>query len=283
MALAYLRMALRLDPTRDEAWMMVGDVLSTTGDAPGAQAAWSEVHADSPQYLAARGKLAWGRQEAGDKAGAIKLARDTLTAAPDNKDAAITLADLLRSDDQFDASAKVLDGVILAQGAAPDWRLLYMRAVDLQESGRWPDAERDLRAAMTLHPDEPELLNFLGYSWIDRGEHLAEALGMVKKAVDLNPRSGAIVDSLGWAYFRLGDYTSAVRHLETAVGLEPADPDVNDHLGDAYWRVGRETEARFQWRRVLTLAPSAKLKAAVEAKLKIGLVVSAPPAVIAGG
>jgi Flp pilus assembly protein TadD len=150
-----------------------------------------------------------------------------------------------------------------------------MRAVDYEESGHWDLAEADLRAALRQRPDEPELLNFLGYSWIDRGERLPEALDMVKRAVSLEPQSGAMIDSLGWGYYRLGDYATAVSKLEEAVVLEPGDPDVNNHLGDAYWRVGRKVEAGYQWRRVLTLDPPAKLKAEVEAKIASGL--EAPP------
>ena len=116
-----------------------------------------------------------------------------------------------------------------------------------------------------------ELLNFLGYSWIDRGVRLPEAMQMIQKAVSLQPQSGAMIDSLGWGYYRMGDYRAAVEKLEAAIVLEPGDPDVNDHLGDAYWRVGRKDEARFQWRRVLTLEPSPKLRAQAEAKLASGL------------
>jgi Flp pilus assembly protein TadD len=198
---------------------------------------------------------------------------------PTDREAGVTLADLLRADERYDDSAKVLDGLIAA--GAPDWRLLYMRAVDNQETGRWDAAEADLQRALKIRPDDPELLNFLGYTWIDRGEKLTQALAMVRKAVDLDPHSGAMIDSLGWGYYRLGDYQSAVDNLETAVTLEPADPDVNNHLGDAYWRVGRKLEARFQWTRVLSLDPSAKLKAEVEGKLKSGLEGPDAPAVVA--
>ena len=176
----------------------------------------------------------------------------------------------------------MLDHLIAGEGDKADWRLLYMRAVDFQESGRWAEAERDLSAALKLSPNEPELLNFLGYSWIDRGEKLTQAMAMVKKAVDLNPQSGAMLDSLGWGYYRLGDYPTAVEKLEAAVVIEAGDPDVNNHLGDAYWRVGRFDEARFQWRRVLTLEPSAKLRTEVEEKLKSGLDGAAKPSVVAG-
>ena len=283
LALAYLRLALRLDPTRDEGWMLVGDLLTAGGDVEGARDAYLKMKVGTDRYLAARGKLAWSYQNAGDHDTALKLARDTAAAAPRSQDAQVNLADLLRADEKYDESAKILDGVIAAQGDRVDWRLLYARALSLQQAGRWPDAERDLAAALKQRPDEPELLNFLAYSWIDRGERLNEALVMVQKAVQLNPQSGAMVDSLGWAYFRLGDFKSAVARLEQAVVLEPSDPDVNDHLGDAYWRVGRTTEARFQWGRVLTLEPSAKLKASAEQKLKGGLDAPVAAAVVAGG
>ena len=125
--------------------------------------------------------------------------------------------------------------------------------------------------ALKQQPEEPELLNYLGYTWIDRGERLDEALDMVRRATEANPRSGAMVDSLGWAYYRLGDYKNAVEKLERAAELEPADAEINHHLGDAYWRVGRRLEAQFQWNKVLTLEPNAATKAAVESKIKTGL------------
>lgn len=276
-ALAYLRLALRLDPTRDTAWLLVGDILTDIGDAQGARAAYLTPKAGDPEFVTARGKLAWSYQAENKKDEALKIARDTLGADPASKEAATTLADLLRADEHYDESVAVLDKLIATEGDAPDWRLLYMRAVDFQESDRWPQAEHDLTIALKQRPDEPELLNFLGYSWIDRGQNLHEALAMVQKAVNSDPKSGAMIDSLGWGYYRLGDYKTAVEKLEQAVSMEAGDPDVNDHLGDAYWRVGRGIEARFQWRRVLTLEPSTKLRGEVEAKLKNGLGAAAGP------
>jgi Flp pilus assembly protein TadD len=176
--------------------------------------------------------------------------------------------------ERYADSAKVLDQLIDHQGGKAGWQLYYMRGVARQQSGDWPSAEADMKKALALNPDEPEVLNYLGYSWIDRGERLAEAKSMIEKAVAAKPESGPIVDSLGWAYYRLGDYKKAVDQLEHAAELEPADPDINNHLGDAYWRAGRKTEARFQWERVLTLNPEAKLREEVEGKLKTGL--SAP-------
>jgi tetratricopeptide (TPR) repeat protein len=278
-ALAYLRLALRLDPTRDEAWMLVGDVLSSNADPVGARDAYLKVRPTNAQYPDARGKVAWIVQDGGDKDQALAIARETLAKAPTSRDAAVSLADLLRADERYEESAKVIDTLIQAKPQAADWRLLYMRAVDMEESDHWPAAESDLQAALKQRPNEPELLNFLGYSWIDRGVRLPEALAMVQKAVSLEPNSGAMIDSLGWGYYRLGDYAAAVQKLEAAVVLEPGDPDVNNHLGDAYWRVGRKIEAGFQWRRVLSLDPPPKLKTEVEAKLVSGLGAPVAPVV----
>jgi tetratricopeptide (TPR) repeat protein len=275
--LAYLRLALRLDPGRDEAWVLVGDVLTNVGDQEGARAAYMIPKPGTADYVTARGKLAWSYQDAGEKEKALSIAEAAHASAPDDQEAATTLADLFRADERYDDSVKVLDSIIRDQGDRTDWRLLYMRAVDFQASDHWPDAERDLSRALAEDPEEPELLNFLGYAWIDRGENLPRALAMVKKAVSLNPDSGAMVDSLGWAYYRLGDYKSAVEQLESAVVLEAGDAEINDHLGDAYWRVGRKSEAEFQWRRVLTLEPTPKLRAKVEEKIKSGLGAPASP------
>jgi tetratricopeptide (TPR) repeat protein len=279
LALAYLRMALRLDPNLNGAWLMVGDIMEAAGDADSARLAYGKPRPGSPEYAAARAKLAWSYQGAKDTETALKLAREA--AATGDPDAKVTLADILRVNEKFAESAEVLSTVM---GANPDWRLLYARGIAYDRSGRWVEGEHDLQAALKLKPDDSELLNYLGYSWIDRGEHLPEALAMVQKAVGANPRSGAMVDSLGWAYYRLGDYKKAVETLETAIELEAGDPDINNHLGDAYWRVGRRDEAAFQWRRVLTLDPEAKMKVEVEQKLANGLGPNGPalPARVAG-
>ena len=264
--LIYLRLALRLDPNFNGAWLGVGDLLLGAGDVDGARAAFAKPKPGSPEYGAARAKLAWSYQSGKDGETALKLARET--AASGDLDAKVTLADLLRANEKYAESAVVLTDLI---GPNPDWRLLYARGISLDRSGQWKAGETDLTAALAQRPDDAEILNYLGYSWIDRGEHLAEALAMVQKAVGQNPNSGAMVDSLGWAYYRLGDFKMAQQTLEHAIELEAGDPDINNHLGDAYWRVGRKDEAGFQWRRVLTLDPEPKLKAEVEGKIAHGL------------
>jgi tetratricopeptide (TPR) repeat protein len=278
-SLAYLRLALRLDPKRDDAWLLVGDLLAQDDDDAGAREAYAKVLPGSPRYVAAQSKLAWSYQTGGDKPKAIALAQQVAVAAPKDRDAQITYADLLRANERWAESAAALDPLIASEAAKPDWRLLYMRGIALERAGRWSDSERDLLAALKLSPDDPDLLNYLGYSWIDRGEHLPEAIAMVQKAVEARPQSGAMLDSLGWGYYRQGDYKTAVAKLEQAVELEPGDPDVNGHLGDAYWRIGRQVEARYQWQRVLSLEPDEKQKAEALAKLKDGL--NGPPARVA--
>ncbi|MDB5499433.1 MAG: hypothetical protein JWP28_3464 [Phenylobacterium sp.] len=279
LSLAYLRLLLRLDPQRDEAWVMVGDLMQGAGDAESARAAYGHPKPGSTEYATAQAKLAWTYQTADDKETALKLAR--AAAASGDSDARVTLADFLRADEQYAEAAQVLSGLI-AEAKTPDWRLLYSRGVAYERLGRWPEGQADLQAALKARPDEPELLNYLGYSWIDRGEHLKEAMGMVQKAVAADPRSGAMVDSLGWAYYRMGDYKQAVEKLEQAVELEAGDPEINNHLGDAYWKVGRRDEAQFQWRRVLTLKPDDKIKASAEGKLSAGLGPDGPAPKIAG-
>ena len=133
------------------------------------------------------------------------------------------------------------------------------------------DGEDDLKKAVALAPEEATTLNYLGYSWAERGENLEEAFRLIEKAVELEPGSGAITDSLGWAHYQRGDYEIAVGHLETAASLEPSDPTITDHLGDVYWRLGRPIEAKYEWRRVLELDAPEKLRAEVQRKLEKGL------------
>jgi len=199
-------------------------------------------------------------------------------AYPDDPRSQVALGDLLRRDERWEPAAEAYAAALARVGAdtgggdAPElWRLHYAHGIALERSRRWPQAERALKRALELEPDQPFVLNYLGYSWVDQGLHLDEARAMLHQAVELRPDDGFIVDSLGWAYYRLERYEKAVTYLERAVELEPGDPVINDHLGDAYWRVGREREARYQWERALTLEPSDEDVPAIEAKLERGL------------
>jgi Flp pilus assembly protein TadD len=169
---------------------------------------------------------------------------------------------------EADAEA-ILSEVMVADAAVgqDDWRVHFLRGAARERQVKWEGAEADLKRALELDPDNATVLNYLGYSWIDRGINLKEGLALIQQAVALEPGSGQIVDSLGWAHYRLGEYEQAVEFLERAVTLLPADAVLNDHLGDAYWKAGRRKEAGFQWKRALKLDPPAEDRARIEQKL----------------
>jgi tetratricopeptide (TPR) repeat protein len=274
----YLRLALRLDPQENEAWVFLGDILAQSDDQDAARAAYRKVPPSSPDWVDARERIIASYQAEDDLDTAIKLAEDLVKAAPDDRDALVVEADLYRAASRFPDAIKVLDKLIAQDPAGADWAIYYERGTALDRAGRWPEAEKDLQKALSLRPDQPDVLNYLGYSWVTRGERLQQAVTMLQKAYLAQPNSGEIADSLGWAYYNMGDFKQAVQRLERAVSLEPVNAEINDHLGDAYWRAGRKTEAHYQWTRVLSLKPSAELKAAVERKLSSGLDAN-PPAV----
>ncbi len=149
--------------------------------------------------------------------------------------------------------------------------MLYARGISLERAKQWSRAEADFLNALDFKPEQPYVLNYLGYSWIEKGTHIDRALEMIRKAANLRPNDGYIIDSLGWGHYKLGNFDNAVRQLERAVELRPQDPIINDHLGDAYWRVGRQREADFQWRRALSLDPKDEMSAKLRLKLKQGL------------
>lgn len=194
---------------------------------------------------------------------------------PEDVRAHTALADVLSANKEYAAAAEQLDLAIELAKAddAETWNLYYQRGIAFERQKLWDKAEPDFKKALELSPDQPQVLNYLGYSWVDMNRNLDEGLDMIKRAVDLRPNDGYIIDSLGWAYFRLGRYEEAVEQLERAVLITPMDPTINDHLGDAYWHVGRRREARFQWERALVAKPEpeAEQRKAIEAKLKDGL------------
>jgi Flp pilus assembly protein TadD len=151
------------------------------------------------------------------------------------------------------------------------WQILYGNAASRERLKEWPAAETDFLKALKLNPNEPKILNYLGYSWIEQRKNLKRAHKMIKNAVKQRPQAPYIVDSLGWAQYQLGDIKGAVKNLERAVLLDPADATINDHLGDAYWRVGRKLEAQYQWRRSLSLDPGKDQILVIEKKIKYGL------------
>ncbi len=274
-AIFYTRLGLYLAPGYDAGWLSLGRLLLAEEGPAAAVAAFERVEPASPWHRTARIELAEAMAEDDRIDAAAAVLQELADAEPDDARPMVALGDMLRRAERWEAAVEAYDeafarieGGAEAQGL---WRLHYAHGIALERSRLWPRAERALQEALELQPDQPFVLNYLGYSWVDQGMHLDEAKAMLHKAVELRPEDGFIVDSLGWAYYRLGQFEKAVTYLERAVALEPGDPVINDHLGDAYWRVGREREARYQWERALTLDPEPDEIPEIEAKLEAGL------------
>ena len=274
LALLYVRSALELSPHLPLAQLLLSDVLSAQNKPEASLAVLAQIPSASIYSWSARLRVAADLEMLGRTEEAIAQLKDLSTEAPTRAGAEMQLGDLLRAKKHFAEAVEAYDEAIRrlqAAGMPQRWSLFYSRGIALERSGQWKESETDLQHALELKPDQPLVLNYLGYSWIDRGENLDRGLKMIEKAVELRPEDGYIVDSLGWAHFRLGDYPSAVQYLEKAIELVPEDPTINDHLGDAYWQSGRPNEARFQWRRALQFGPEADDIKPIEAKLDRGL------------
>jgi len=209
-----------------------------------------------------------------DRTDEAKASLEKLIAAnPRDLEAIMALGNVLRGRKQFAECADVYSKGIdtITKPEKSNWVIYYFRGICLERSKQWAKAEEDLKKSLELYPDQPHVLNYLGYSWIDQGLNLDEGMRMIKRAVEQRADDGYIVDSLGWAYYRLGNMEEAVKQLERAVELKPEDPTINDHLGDAYWKTGRALEARFQWSHARDLKPEPEDLDKIKKKLEIGL------------
>ena len=269
----YARLALFLRDDLDAARFVIGEILEEAGRPDAAIAAYRSIPAESDYAWAAQLRAANSLAHLDRLDDAVAALRAMADERPDRSDAAAALGDALGMQKRYEEAAAAYDGAIgrIAAVEKRHWRLFYARGIAFERMGAWPRAEADFLHALELEPDQPLVLNYLGYSWIEQRHNLEEAKAMIEKAVALRPDNGYIVDSLGWAAYRLGAYEEAVRQLEKAVELQAGDPIINDHLGDAYWRVGRLNEARFQWQRVLTLEPEDELAGQIRSKLTDGL------------
>ncbi|WP_158043976.1 tetratricopeptide repeat protein [Skermanella pratensis] len=273
LALMYGRIAVHLRADLPLARLMIGDILAQRTRHEAALAEYAAVGGGDGLRWTARLRSAGLLEKLGRTDEAVALLDAMAAERPDRADALIELGDVQRGAERFDQAIAAYDAALsrLGEPQARHWLLYYTRAISYDKTKRWTEAERDLQRALELSPDQPLLLNYLGYSWIDRGMNLDRGRSMIERAVQLKPSDGYIIDSLGWALYRLGDFGGAVTHLERAVELKPLDPTINDHLGDAYWQVGRRAEARFQWRRALQNAEEAELARAIQGKLDNGL------------
>ena len=266
-ALLFIRMALDLAPEDAGAAFTLAQLLEARDRDDLAIEAYEQIDEKSPYSWYARLGVADAMHAGGDSEGAIRLLRKMTAERPERSDAPRALADLLRVTSRFEEAVRAYDQAFERIEGEPDWGLLYTRGIALERAKRWDRAEQDFLSALEASPDQPLVLNYLGYSWVEQGVQLERARKMIETAVEKRPRDGYITDSLGWVLYRLGDYDEAVVHLERAVALEPGDPVINDHLGDAYWIVGRRLEARFQWLRALSLEPEPDVEAIIRRKL----------------
>ncbi len=273
LALLFVRYALFLRPDDPVMLFLLGDVIEDRGQRAAANTVFAAIPQAAPVRWSARLKIAANRAELGDVDGAAAELSSLAAERTDRYDPLARLGDLYRSKERWAEAITAYDGAMQRIGMPTQrhWFLLFTRGIALERSKNWPRAEADFKQALALQPDQPMVLNYLGYSWIDQGVNLDEGKRMVERAVELRPRDGHIVDSLGWAYYRLGDYPKAVEWLERAVELKPTEAVILDHLGDALWKVGRQLEARFQWRRALSFDADAELRAQIDKKLANGL------------
>ena len=272
-ALAYSRLAVNLHKDLTEAKLLIAQILDQDSQYELAVAAYDDVPDSAPEALNARIGKAEAMQAAGRVDDGVAAMRATISDYPDALEAHTALGDMLRRESRFEDASQAYDGAIklLDEIETHHWALFYQRGITFERSKKWPQAEADFRKALELKPEQPEVLNYLGYSLVEFGLKLDEAERMIENAVQQRPEDGYIVDSLGWVLYRFGEFDRAVEHLEKAVELRPVDPVINDHFGDALWMVGRKIEAEFQWKRALSFKPEEKDAVRMRRKLEVGL------------
>ncbi|PTV96253.1 tetratricopeptide repeat protein [Rhodobacter aestuarii] len=273
-ALLHARLALWLRPDHTDAALLTAAILEQVQQYDLAISAYAMIGTDSPAFHAAEMGRAEAMVEAGRSDAAIEVLEQLTRTHADLPGVWVALGDNLRREDRFAEAAKAYDKAIELSGEPKrsEWGLWYARAIAQERSGQWEQAEAGFRKALELNPGQPAVLNYLGYSYVEKRQNLDEALDMIQRAVAGRPDDGYITDSLGWAYYRLGRYTEAAEQMERAVELMPQDALLNDHLGDVYWAVGRKREAEFQWRRALNFGPAPDLDLdRVRRKLEVGL------------
>jgi tetratricopeptide (TPR) repeat protein len=265
-----VQLAIGMDPDLTIAHLIAAE-LDTARKQPGAAAdELAKVSADDPLAPVVQLRMAGLYDRAGDTVRSESVLRGLCKTYPDQPIPLVQLGDLLVEEKKFPEAVATYDQAIalVRHPTASDWVLFYARGAALERQHEWPRAQGDMNRALELSPDQPFVLNFLGFAWADRNQNLAEARSMIERALQQRPNDGAIIDSLGWVQLRQGDAAHAVRTLEHAAELEPEDPTITGHLGDAYWELGRRIEAEDQWRRALVLKPDPDDAARIEARLK---------------
>jgi tetratricopeptide (TPR) repeat protein len=278
--LAYLQLALYLKPNNALAQVSLADFYERLKRPELAIKVFERVPAASPLKHNAEIQLALDLDALNRTDEAMTRLRQFIAAKPDDMEAILALANIQRERKQFDGCAETYSEAInlLPKPEKANWTTFYFRGICYERSKQWAKAEPDFRKALELYPDQPYVLNYLGYSWINQGVHLDEGMSMIKRSVEQKPDDGFIVDSLGWAYYRLGNNGEALKNLERAVELKPDDPTIHDHLGDVYRALNRISDARAQWSRSRELNPDLEDLRKLEDKLRTSVVAVVPPA-----
>ena len=281
----YLRMALFLEPENALATVTLADIFERLKQYERAVDVYDLVSEKSPLRSNAEIQTGLILEAMGRSDDALKQLQAIVGDHPKDVEALTALGNLQRSRKQFAEAAATYTRVMqeIASPTRGDWTLFYFRGIAYERAKQWPLAEADFRKGLELYPDQPLVLNYLGYSWVDQGMNLDEGLRLLRRAVELRPEDGYIIDSLGWANYRLGRYEEAVRDLERAIESKPGDPVINDHLGDAYWHIGRKLEAQFQWNHARDLKPEPEDLDRILKKIEHGLVEEPKPAAAEAG
>jgi tetratricopeptide (TPR) repeat protein len=266
----YLELALAARPKEDVTLIQLAALAEEMNQQQNAIDLYRQVETGSPYKRAAELQLGLNLADLDKGDEAVKHLTALLDADPADTRAYLALGGVYGAKKDFKSAAAIYDRAEQAITAPlrSHWNLFYQRGIAYEQLDIWPKAEESFRKALKLYPDQPQVLNYLGYSYVDQNKNLDEAVGMIRKAVELRPDDGYIVDSLGWAYYRLGKFEDSVAELERAIKLRPEDATINDHLGDAYWQVGRKLEARFQWQHAIDGKPEDAELAKIQAKLK---------------
>ncbi len=273
MGIIFLQYALYLKPDFPLAYVALAEAYDSAKKYEAEIEAFNRIPEDSPLWVNVQIQKSFALNSL-EKVDEAKELLETLIARdPKDLRPLDALGNILRSHERYEEAREYYSRALalVEKPTKLNWALYYSRGVCNERLKDWPAAEVDFKQALELAPDESLILNYLGYSWVDQGINLKQAMDYIRKAVKLKPDDGYYVDSLGWAYYRMGNMPSAVEHLERAVELRPDDPIINDHLGDAYWRVGRKLEAKYQWQQALTLKPEDDLVGTIKQKIASGL------------
>lgn len=277
-ATVFLRMALYLNPSFDDAKLLLAHTLEQTKLDGEALGLYQNISENSRFYWQAQLASAAVLNRIGRAEDAKTLLLALADRRPKDHDALLLLGDILLSGSKYDEASTIYTRALerIGEPKAEDWPILYARGICFEQAGLWEKAEADLQKALELSPNQPSVLNYLAYSWLMLDKNVEKAESMLRVAVAKQPGDAHILDSYGWALYKLGLYSEALIFMERATMLMPEDATTNDHLGDGYWRLGRTTEAKYQWRKALAFEPPAKDRASIQMKLDQGLAPVSP-------